>query len=50
MTVPLSTAEEYRDKLVADGFETKFVTDPIDGHGWIAVSPEEVLAWFQDHP
>lgn len=50
LTVPLSTAVEYRDKLAAVGVDTRLVTDPDMGHGWIAASPEEVVTWFQGHP
>ena len=49
-TVPLYTAEAYHDALLAAGFDTRLVTDPQDGHGWIAASPAEVLTWFQTYP
>lgn len=50
VTVPISTAEAYRDALEKVGVETRFVSDPADGHGWIAASPGEVETWFSGHP
>lgn len=49
-TVPLGTAVEYRDALAAAGVDTRLVTDPAEGHGWIPAAPAEVLQWFVDHP
>jgi poly(3-hydroxybutyrate) depolymerase len=49
-TVPLYTAEAYHDELLATGIATQLVTDPLEGHGWIPASPDEVLTWFQTHP
>ncbi len=49
-TVPLVTAIEYRDALAAAGVDTRLVTDPDEGHGWIPAAPAEVLQWFVDHP
>ncbi|MEZ4452021.1 MAG: hypothetical protein R3B09_21335 [Nannocystaceae bacterium] len=49
-TVPLSTAEAYHEALKAIGVDTRMVVDPLDGHGWIAASPGEVLMWFEGHP
>lgn len=50
LTVPLSTAEEYYDELLASGVDARLVTEPGEGHAWIAASPEEVQAWFDGHP
>jgi len=50
LTVPLATAEEYHDKLLAAGVDTKLVTQPGEGHAWIPQSPDEVVAWFDGHP
>lgn len=50
LTVPLATAEEYHDKLLAAGVATKLVTQPGEGHAWIPQSPDEVPAWFDAHP
>lgn len=49
-TVPLATAVEYRDRLAAVGVDTRLVTDPAEGHGWIPAAPAEVLQWFAGHP
>lgn len=50
LTVPLSTAVEYYDKLIAVGVDARLVTTPGEGHGWIPPSPEEVRGWFDQHP
>jgi dienelactone hydrolase len=50
LTVPLATAEEYYEKLLAAGVDAKLVTQPGEGHAWIPQSPDEVLAWFDGHP
>ena len=50
LTVPLLTAEAYYDELLASGVDARLVTEPGEGHAWIAASPAEVLAWFDDHP
>jgi hypothetical protein len=47
--VPVAQMQAYRDKLVAMGCETKAIVDPDFKHGWLALAPEQVLAWFQFH-
>ncbi|WP_394834259.1 prolyl oligopeptidase family serine peptidase [Pendulispora rubella] len=49
-TVPLSTAERYRDRLNAAGIENRLIVHPGDGHEWISEAPDAVLAWFTGHP
>jgi pimeloyl-ACP methyl ester carboxylesterase len=48
-TVPLSTAEPYHDKLVAQGVDTELVVDQTAGHQWLSVAPERVTDWFSTH-
>jgi poly(3-hydroxybutyrate) depolymerase len=47
--VPIATAKDYYQKLLANGIEARFVEDPIAGHQWIDAAPKEVTAWFQSH-
>jgi dienelactone hydrolase len=50
VTVPLSTAEKYYEELLASGVDARLVTDPLEGHGWIPASLDEVQMWFEGHP
>lgn len=50
VTVPLATAEVYYEELVASQVDARLVTDPVEGHAWIPVSPDEVFMWFEGHP
>ncbi|MDP2314538.1 MAG: prolyl oligopeptidase family serine peptidase [Pseudomonadota bacterium] len=44
--VPITTMEAYADALAADGVPTERVTDPDEGHAWLAIAPDEVVEWF----
>lgn len=48
-TVSIRTAERYFQKLQDNRTEVKFVIDENFGHGWMDVSPEEILNWFERH-
>jgi poly(3-hydroxyoctanoate) depolymerase len=50
LVVPISTMKAYNARLVSEGKETRVVVDPGAGHDWLAVGPEEVVAWFDGHP
>jgi dipeptidyl aminopeptidase/acylaminoacyl peptidase len=49
LTVPISTAQTYYNKLMANGIETEMITDPNAGHEWLFVAPEEITCWFLTH-
>ncbi|MDP3156696.1 MAG: hypothetical protein Q8N23_28755 [Archangium sp.] len=49
LTVPLYTAEAYKQRLQAQGFETDIVIDDAAGHEWLSTSPERILEWLQAH-
>ncbi len=49
LTVPLYTAEAYKQRLEAQGFETDIVIDDAAGHEWLSTSPERILEWLQAH-
>lgn len=44
-----SVMEPYLAALVAEGHETKLVTDPQGGHTWLDVAVGAVPAWFDAH-
>jgi dienelactone hydrolase len=48
--VPISTARSFEAQLRGAGVETRFISDPAIGHGWLAVAPAEVTAFFTSHP
>jgi poly(3-hydroxybutyrate) depolymerase len=48
--VPITTMEQYRVALDADGRPTAEVVDPSAGHEWIPEGPAAVVAWFQQNP
>ena len=49
LTVPLFTAENYRQALVAQGFEADLIIDDAAGHEWLSVAPERVVEWVESH-
>ena len=49
LTVPLFTAENYQQALVAQGFESDLVIDDGAGHEWLPIAPERVLEWVESH-
>ena len=48
-TVPLYTAEQYEQALVAQSFEADIFIDDAAGHEWLSLAPEKILEWFQAH-
>jgi poly(3-hydroxybutyrate) depolymerase len=49
MTVPLSTAEPYVQKLKDQGLEADLIIDDAVGHAWLPVAPEKIVEWFEAH-
>jgi len=49
LTVPLSTAREYFDRLVAQGFTAQIDIDEDASHEWLTIAPEAVTRWFECH-
>jgi len=49
LLVPVTTMYAYRDKLAALGIPNRAVVDPLFMHGWISVSPDEILRWFTNY-
>ena len=48
-TVPLYTAESYRQALTMARFEADLIIDDAAGQEWLSVSPERILEWVQTH-
>jgi poly(3-hydroxybutyrate) depolymerase len=44
--VPITTMEQYRDELAAEGHMTQSIIEAGAGHQWIAAAPDGVLQWF----
>jgi pimeloyl-ACP methyl ester carboxylesterase len=49
VTVPLSTAREYFDRLVMQGFTAQMDVDEDASHEWLAIAPESITRWFECH-
>jgi hypothetical protein len=45
--VPISTMRSYDDALRAQHTVERVVTDASAGHEWLAVAPDEIVAWFR---
>jgi len=45
-TVPIETAKEYYENLLAARFNTSFIEHPTAGHEWIENSGEYILSYF----
>jgi len=48
--VPEAEMLVYYDALVNAGLTTQAKVDPNMPHGWLLTSPDDILAWFEDHP
>lgn len=46
---PPDAMREYHSALVDAGVETRMVVDPMSGHEWLPVSPDEILSWVTTH-
>lgn len=49
LTVPLYTAEQYQQRLTAQGFESDIVIDDAAGHEWLSIAPERIVEWLESH-
>ncbi len=49
IAVPIGTAMAYKAQLDSQGIETAMVIDPMVGHQWLKVAPEEITCWFLTH-
>ncbi|MBK6689138.1 MAG: prolyl oligopeptidase family serine peptidase [Deltaproteobacteria bacterium] len=46
LTVPLYTAEAYRDQLWSQGLEADLLVDAQAGHEWLSAAPSAIGCWF----
>lgn len=49
LVVPISTMLDYAQQLGSQGLIHAEVIDPSGSHAWIGQSPQELVAWFEQH-
>lgn len=49
LVVPILTMYPYRDRLRAQGIETRTVTSTFAGHEFLPSAPGEIVSWFRAH-